>query len=127
MMEQLLGLKMYIKTAEKDRVKFFEKDLTKEKKIRLFEQILPYALVLGVGKYWSKAFKDIYTKPPDWYSGDISTFNTIHLFNSLNTSTRAMASSFTARPGGGAASGSSGFGGGGFSGGGFGGGGGGAW
>jgi len=126
-MEQLLGLKMYIKTAEKDRVKFFEKDLAKEKKIRLYEQILPFALVLGVGKYWSKAFKDIYTQPPDWYSGDISTFNTMSLYKNLNTSTKAMASTFTSRPGGGAASGSSGFGGGGFSGGGFGGGGGGAW
>ncbi len=57
---QILGLKEYINTAEKDRIHFQEKE-------KIFEKLLPYAMVFGISKKWSKAFEDVYQTPPDWY------------------------------------------------------------
>jgi len=115
------GFEEYIATAEKDRIKFYE-----DEKI-LFEQILPYAMVLGVGRKWAEAFKDIYETPPSWYQGHSwDSFNTIYLLDRMNSLNSSMGSTFTSSPRSASGGGSS-FGGGGFSGGGFGGGGGGAW
>lgn len=120
---KILGLEEYIKTAEKDRIKFQEQE-------NIFEKLLPYAMALGIADKWTKAFDGIYKNPPDWYRSTdpnfSSSFNTLYLLNSLNAMTATTASTFQSSPrssGGGAWSGGSGFGGGGFSGGGFGGGG----
>lgn len=123
---EIRGLEEYIRTAEKDRIKF------QEDQNIFFEKLLPYAMVLGLGDKWGEAFKDIYTKPPAWFEGaDMEGFNSYHLVNSLNNfntqATTAFASSPRSSGGGSSAwSGGSGFSGG-FSGGGFGGGGGGGW
>jgi uncharacterized membrane protein YgcG len=121
---KVLGFKMYMETAEKYRVQ----NLTPE----TFEKFLPYAIVFGIEKQWAEKFKDIYKGTPDWYEGDISTFNTIYLVNSLSTFNTTTASAMTVSPSSsGTASGGGWSGGGGlsggFSGGGGGGGGGGAW
>lgn len=123
---EIKGLEEYIRTAEKDRIKF------QEDKNLLFEKLLPYAMVLGLGDKWGEAFKEIYTKPPAWFEGaNMDGFNSYNLVNSLTNfnsqTTTALASSPRSSGGGSSSwSGGSGFSGG-FSGGGFGGGGGGGW
>lgn len=123
---KIKGLEEYIRTAEKDRIKFYE-----DKNI-FFEKLLPYAMVLGVSEKWAKAFNDIYKKAPSWYEAEgMGDFNTYYLINRLNRFTTTANTAFASSPrssGGGSSAwgGGSGFSGG-FSGGGFGGGGGGSW
>ena len=125
----LEGLKMYINTAEKHRIKFHNDP---EKYLGVFEKLLPYAIIFGLEKKWAKEFEDIYKEPPSWYQGDMRNFNSYILANSIanmsrdvQSKTRApnSAGGFTSSHGG---SGGSGFSGG-SSGGGFGGGGGSSW
>lgn len=117
---KILGLEEYIKTAEKDRLKFQEKE-------NIFEKLLPYAMALGIADKWSKAFEGIYKTPPSWYQSNdpnfLNNFSTFYFLNSLNHLSSNMQTTFQSAP----RSSGSGFGGGGFSGGGGGGGGGGAW
>jgi len=110
-----LGLKEYINTAERYRVKFQEQE-------NIFEKILPYAIIFGIADKWAGAFEGIYTQPPSWYEGSFGTHFSAAVFaHSLDSSLSSMTSAFVSKPGGG------GCGGGGFSGGGGGGGGGGSW
>ncbi len=121
--EKLLGLKLYLETAEKDRIKFHN---APSKNPQQFEKLLPYAMIFGVEKEWAKQFKDIYKEVPDWYQGaNGQAFSSVVLANSLNSFGRTTAGSIASSPSS-ASSGGSGFSGGG-SGGGFGGGGGGSW
>lgn len=117
---RVLGLKLYLNTAEKYRQRFFEKE-------NLFEKFLPYAMMFQMTGMWISKMKDIYgekyfaTYHPIWYAGAISSFNE-NTFNSMVTGmSESMSSSISSSPS------SSGSGGGGFSGGGGGGGGGGGW
>ncbi len=130
--EAIKGLKLYMETAEADRIKMLQspdapyatQSDAPVKTVDLFEKLLPYAMVLGVENQWAKQFADIYNTPPDWYNGNWSTFNAIYLTSALTNSVGAMTSNFSPP----SSSGSSGFSGdGGFSGGGGGGGGGGGW
>jgi len=123
--EHILGLKMYLSVAEKDRIKFHN---APNKNPQHFEKLLPYAMVLKVENQWAKQFKDIYSGSPSWYADpSMTTFNAFYLATALNNFGASANTTLASRPGGGAAGGRSGFGGGGFSGGGFGGGGGGSW
>ncbi|MBD3157091.1 DUF2207 domain-containing protein [Candidatus Peregrinibacteria bacterium] len=121
---EIKGLEEYIRTAERDRIKF------QEDQNLFFEQLLPYAMVLGLGEKWAQAFEELYQKPPAWFSGnDMQNFNTYYLVNRLNNFSNHAKTAFASSPrssGSSAWSGGSGFSGG-FSGGGFGGGGGGGW
>lgn len=126
------GMKMYMELAEKDRMKVMQGadsryigDVSSPTfKVELFERLLPFAIALSVEKSWAKGFKDIYSEPPEWYSGNWHTFNTIYMVNALSNGVNTMNTTLTSSP---SSSSSSGIGGGGFSGGGFGGGGGGSW
>ena len=122
---QILGLKEFIKRAEKDRLE----RLSQEDPI-LFDRVLPYAMVMGVADEWAEAFRDLYRNPPTWYeasSWSTTSFYTALLVTDLGEGLRIMGDTFSSSPPRtSAASGGSGFGGG-FSGGGFGGGGGGTW
>ena len=51
-MDQLAGLKLYLETAEADRLNMQAPDITAER----FETLLPYAVALNVEKPWSDAF-----------------------------------------------------------------------
>ena len=51
-MDQLAGLKLYLETAESDRLNIHAPDITADR----FEALLPYAVALDVEKPWSKAF-----------------------------------------------------------------------
>lgn len=127
----LLGLKMYINTAEKKRIEFHNDP---EKYKEIFEKLLPYAMIFNLEKKWAKQFEDIYTQNPDWYEGNFTTFNAYYLANSLSTLNSSVVKtssppSYSSSGGyrsGGWSSGGSGFGGG-SSGGGGGGSGGGGW
>ena len=130
-MDQLAGFKLYLQTAESDRLNLQAPEITAER----FEALLPYAVALDVEKPWSNAFAAALKRAhpedadpmrhyqPVWTSGSWSSAN----FGSAVASTVASASSAlsSAVP---ASSSSSGFSsGGGGSGGGGGGGGGGGW
>ena len=130
---ELMGLKMYIETAEEDKIKFHnDPERYKER----FEKLLPYAMIFGLEKKWAQLFEDIYTTSPQWYEGQSSTFDTMLFANSISSFNRSF-STYSSPPtssydssGGyrssGWSSGSSGFSGGGSSGGSSGGGGGGS-
>jgi len=116
----ILGLKEYIKVAEKERIKFHN---APEKNPQTFEKFLPYAMVFGLEKEWAKQFEGIYMEQPSWYSGaDLATFSAVSFVNELSSFGSVANTSFAQNSGS-----SSGFSSGGFSGGGFGGGGGGSW
>ncbi len=113
MRQKLLGFKMFLSVTEKDRVK----NLTPE----MFEKYLPYAMIFGVEKQWSKTFEGMHIPPPEWYgttpvigavSGSINaTFSPVLFSNSFSSAfTNAFASTGGA---GGTGSGGAGGGGGG--------------
>ncbi|MFT6659816.1 DUF2207 domain-containing protein [Maritalea sp.] len=130
-MDQIEGFKLYMETAEKERLNMRgAPDLTVER----FEKILPYAIALGVEKPWSEHFENELArnalKPEDqnynpaWHSGRGWRADRI-ASNIASTATAMSAAMIAAQP---ASASSSGFSsGGGFSGGGGGGGGGGGW
>ncbi len=127
-MDEIEGFKMYLNTAEQDRLERMRSpQLTPE----VFETFLPYAFALGVENSWCDRFtrefpEDLAQKGgyhPAWYSGHHSGIATLgHLGNEFNSSFSSAISSASSPPGS-----SSGSGGGGSSGGGGGGGGGGGW
>jgi uncharacterized membrane protein len=128
--EQIMGLKLYLEVAEKDRLQklqgpdaqYAANAAEPVKTVDLFEKLLPYAMVLGVEQQWARQFQTLYTSPPSWYSGNWATFNAYYLATSLDGIGAAVNTAFSAP----SSSGGSGFGGG-FAGGGGGGGGGGGW
>ena len=131
--QYLEGLKMYIGIAEEERLKMLQSPEGAEKVgnvtddkgalIKLYEKVLPYAIVFGQEKQWNDRLGKLYEEnqsSPDWMVGN--TVYNAALFSSFTnsfTSTVSSASSYSSSSGG--------SGGGGFSGGGGGGGGGGGW
>ncbi len=123
--EEIKGFKWFLSVTETERLKFHN---APAKSPQQFEQLLPYAMVLGVEKEWAKQFEGMYLTPPSWYEGHPgNAFGAWYLATILTSMNTTMNSAIVSRPGGRAGGGGSGFGGGGFSGGGFGGGGGGSW
>lgn len=132
----LEGLKMYIGVAEEERLRMLQSPEGAEKVaavaggtdsaqlVKLYERVLPYAVLFGQEKEWNKQLGHYYetaNASPEWYSGHNAVFNAAVFASAMDgfsTSSNA-ASSYS--------SSSSGSGGGGFSGGGGGGGGGGGW
>ena len=133
----LMGLDEYIKAAEAERLKMLQGPETAEKVgeavdtadpgqiIKLYERVLPYAILFGREKEWSKAigvYYEQHSQSPDWYSGT-STFNAVAFTSAISSFSYAASSS----SGHSSSSSSGGSSGGGSSGGGGGGGGGGGW
>jgi hypothetical protein len=137
-MDQIEGLKLYIETAEKERMNI---NGAPPMTIERFERLLPYAIALGVEKPWSEHFEGELARhavegadqnySPSWYRGPRGSAG--RSASSMTTAVSAAAASMTAamvaaQPVQASSSGfSSGGGGGGSSGGGGGGGGGGGW
>jgi uncharacterized membrane protein YgcG len=67
---QIKGFKMYLETAEADRLNILNPpDLTPA----LFEKFLPYALALDVENAWAAKFENVLNDAdymPDWYEGE---------------------------------------------------------
>lgn len=134
----LNGLKMYIKVAEQDRLKYLQSPSGAEKTpidtnnreqlVHLYERVLPYAILFGLEKEWSGVLRDYYNQgqlQPDWYAGT-SAFDAAAFASSIAGLSSSISSSSSYSSSSGYSS-SGGSGGGGFSGGGGGGGGGGGW
>ena len=128
MMDHIEGFKMYLETAEEERLNMMS---APNKTPELYEKFLPYALALDVEVAWTEKFSDVLarssqdaaTYSPAWYSGtSLSRFSTAEFSTNLGSSLSSAISSSSRAPGS-----SSGSGGGGSSGGGGGGGGGGGW
>ena len=130
-MDQLDGLRLYLETAEKDRMNLQAPEITAGH----FEALLPYAVALDVEKPWADAFAAALRRAhpddpdpmrhyqPGWSSG--GSWSSGNFGGAVASTVSGMSSALaSAAP---ASSGSSGFGGGGGSGGGGGGGGGGGW
>ncbi len=117
-LRRVLGFRLYIATAEKQRQEFAEK-------ANIFATYLPYAIVFGCVEKWAKAFAAMGAEPQaavPWYSGT-GPFNALAFSAGMRDFSSSVSSAIASTPGG---SGASGFGGG-SSGGGGGGGGGGSW
>ena len=132
----LAGLKMYIEVAEKDRITMLQSSEGAEKSgvkikgdtdkniIKLYERVLPYAVLFGQEKEWNKQLAIYYENTgssPNWYVGQ-TAFNAA-IFSSAMDDFSSSMNSYGAST----SSSSGGSGGGGSSGGGGGGGGGGGW
>lgn len=131
----VLGLDKYIKASETERLAFLQGPETAQKVgytvdpnnpghiVKLYERVLPYAILFGREKEWSKRLGEFYQQSstsPDWYTGT-SAFNAVVFASAM--SSFSQSSSYS----GGSSSSSGGSSGGGSSGGGGGGGGGGGW
>jgi uncharacterized membrane protein YgcG len=127
-MDEIEGFKMYLGTAEADRL---ERMRSPRMTPEVFESFLPYAYALGVENDWCNRFmremprelRDGDGYHPAWYHGQMHGVGALHhLGSNFSSSFSSAIASASSPPGS-----SSGSGGGGFSGGGGGGGGGGGW
>ena len=107
--EHVMGFREYMATAEGEELE----RMTPES----FQANLPFAMVLGVAEAWARKFKDIYTTPPEWFSGSSSTFSTVYLASSLASMNGHLGSALTSSPGSSGSGGGGGGAGGGFGGG----------
>ena len=124
----LKGLELYIKVAEADRIKMLQSPEGAEKTggvdpndpaqlIKLYEKALPYAVLFGQEKEWSKRIGEIYATSgsnPTWYNG-VSAFNAASFSSGLSgfSTAAAYSSASSSSSGGSSGGGSSGGGGGG--------------
>lgn len=140
--DYLLGVRDYIKLAEVDRIRVLQAPGTAERIdvtdqsaiIKLYEKLLPYAMIFGLDKEWIDELGRRYdvTEQPEWYSGGanfggVVGFNTAIAATSFSTTPPPASSGSSWSSSGGSSSFSGGSSGGGSSGGGGGGGGGGGW
>ncbi len=132
----LKGLELYIKTAETERLRMVQSpdgaakldkpiDINDERQlIKLYERVLPYAILFGQEKEWNNRLGQYYqsvNESPDWYHGNNTAFNAAIFSTAISNFSSAASYSDPSN------SSSGGSGGGGSSGGGGGGGGGGGW
>ncbi|MBP5512002.1 DUF2207 domain-containing protein, partial [Candidatus Saccharibacteria bacterium] len=74
------GLKLYIKMAEADRLKFLQSvegvDTSEAGIVKLYEKLLPYAALFGLEKSWMKELEKYYQleniTAPTWYDASFS-------------------------------------------------------
>jgi len=129
--EHLEGLREFIRVAEADRLQMLqsvsgaERVSTSDKTaiIKIYEKLLPFAVIFGLEKEWAQEIAKYYdTNPPDWYSGStgfqVAAFSAGLASLSSSVSTSYSSSSGSSSSGGGGGGGSSGGGGGGGGGGG---------
>lgn len=115
----LKGLEMYIELAEKDRLEFLQSpkgaslelsEISGEKTLKLYEDILPWAILLGLQKQWGEVLTALYEKQksPKWFIGASVNTQTLSRFDQAMANSLAVSST-----GGSSGGGSSGGGGGG--------------
>ena len=142
MRDYLYGIRDYIALAEADRIRFLQAPGTAERidirdtsaVIKLYEKLLPYAMIFGIEKEWITELGRRYseTEQPTWYTGGsdivaVSYFGSTFAGTHFATTPPPTTSGSSWSSSGGGSSFSGGSSGGGFSGGGGGGGGGGGW
>ncbi|NCA08031.1 MAG: DUF2207 domain-containing protein [Micrococcales bacterium] len=116
------GLEMYIELAEKDRLEFLQSpqgallkpsEIQGKQVLKLYEEVLPWAILLGLQKQWSKVLTDLYQDQgsPVWFIGSSALSDS---FSNLDqVLTQSLAASSSGGSGGGGSSGGGGGGGGG--------------
>ncbi len=116
------GLEMYIELAEKDRLEYLQSptgaslkpsEVKGKQILKLYEELLPWAILLGLQKEWAKVLNDLYSSEgsPVWIIG-VSSFG--DSFSNLDESlTASLGSSSSGGSSGGGSSGGGGGGGGG--------------
>lgn len=129
----ILGLDKYIKASEAERLAFLQGPDTAQKIgyevdtnnpgqiVKLYERALPYAILFGREKQWSKRLGEFYEQSstrPDWYTGaaafNAATFaSSMHSFSQASTYSSGSSSSSGGSSGGGSSGGGGGGGGGG--------------
>lgn len=127
------GLKLYISMAEADRLKFLQSvkgaDTSHEGVVKLYEKLLPYAVLFGLEKSWLNELSRYYefddVTAPTWYVG-VGAFRAHEFSQAMHALTTTAGTTITHSTTVSSSSGGSGFSGG-FAGGGGGGGGGGGW
>ena len=123
--DHLQGLKEFIEWAEADRIRMLQSPRGAERvpvdvsdpavKLRLYEQLLPYAVVFGQEKQWAEELAVLYGDRgnPGWYVGT-SAFNAAAFSSGIsNLSASASSSSSSGGSSGGGSAGGGGGGGGG--------------
>ena len=123
--DHLLGLKQFIEWAEADRIRMLQSPQGAEReyvdvsdprvKLKLYETLLPYAVVFGQEKKWAEELVVLYGagNSPGWYAGS-SGFNAAAFSAGIsNLSTSAASSSSSGGSSGGGSAGGGGGGGGG--------------
>lgn len=129
------GIKQYIKVAEEDRLKALQSpegvakvgsiDVNNgEQLLKLYEKVLPYAVLMGSEKEWNKRIGEYYgttESSPSWYNSSASSFNPVAFAGAMNSfsSVASYTSASSSSSGGSSGGGSSGGGGGGGGGGGW--------
>jgi len=98
-LDEIEGLKLYLSVAEKERLNMTE---APDMSTLHFEELLPYAVALGVEKPWATAFESWLSTAagaaaaasyqPNWYSG--SSFDIREISDSVGHTASAMAGSF---------------------------------
>ncbi len=112
--EWALGFKEFLQKVEEPRFKRMITDPT------MFERFLAYAMAFKVESKWAKAFEDMFTVPPQWYTGPHGgTFHASSFTHDLTAMSTAASSTMSSSPSGSGGGGSSGGGSGGGGGGGF--------
>lgn len=115
LLNKIKGFELYMKTAEKYRQQFNEKE-------NIFEKFLPYAIMFGITREWIKKMKDIYGEKyfnsyaPVWFiGGSIGNFDASSIDSAISSMSSSMNSAMSAASssGGGGAGGGGGGGGGG--------------
>lgn len=130
----LMGLKQYIKVAETERLEMLQSPEGAEKSggldtndpaklVKLYEKVLPYAVLFGQEKQWNQQLGRYYEQAhtqPDWYAGHNGAFNAAAFSTGMSGLSQAASytSSSSSSSGGSSGGGSSGGGGGGGGGGG---------
>lgn len=116
-LKKIIGFKEFLELTEKDKLELLN---APELKPEMFEEFLPYAMVLGVENKWAEKFEGIYETAPNWYEDPtMQGFNStifVHSIGQFNTSFNGVfASTSTSSSGfsGGSSGGGSGGGGGG--------------
>lgn len=105
MRDYLYGLRDYMKLAEADRIKMMQSPKGKliekidvsdtTKLVKLYERLLPYAMLFGIEREWAKQFADLYhEQAPDWYAGS-GAFNAIYFASALHSFSTASNATFT--------------------------------
>lgn len=101
------GFKEFIRGVEKYRTPWMEQQ-------NVFEKVLPYAMVFGLGKKWARAFEGLSIPPPTWYHGTVgTTWSPTAFATTMSGFSSGFNSSSGASSGGGSSGGGGGGGGGG--------------
>lgn len=110
---KIKGFKLYMKTAEKYRAEFNEKE-------NIFEKYLPYAIMFGLTKQWIKKVESLQGSRyfsayhPIWFVGDFASFDANSFASAIESVSSSVGTASGASGGGGAGGGGGGGGGGGW-------------